>query len=158
MKIHRHYSHTYFSLCVGGGGRSRININAGLLHLVSAVDAISENKVLMNVGGLCDEVGSAGRLGSLIRWAGLRAPYLAPDCPPMGVIKTQLSFENCGTRCVERSTFGVVPRRLFFQIVTLRVIVADRRGVALPRSPGIASARCPVESTSGTGLRRGKYI
>lgn len=76
----------------------------------------------------------------------------------MGVIKTQLSFENCGTRCVERSTFGVVPRRLFFQIVTLRVIVADRRGVALPRSPGIASARCPVESTSGTGLRRGKYI
>lgn len=29
---------------------------------------------------------------------------------------------------------------------------------ALPRSPGIASARCQVESTSGTGLRRGKYI
>lgn len=29
---------------------------------------------------------------------------------------------------------------------------------ALPRSPGIASARCQVESTSGTGLRRGKCI
>lgn len=46
--------------------RSRININAGMLHLVSVADAISKNKVLMSVGGLCDEAGSAGRHSSLI--------------------------------------------------------------------------------------------
>lgn len=42
------------------------NKYAGILHLVSVADGIRENKVLMNVGGLCDKVGSAGRHGSLI--------------------------------------------------------------------------------------------
>lgn len=44
---------------------------------------ISENKELIDVGGLCDEVGSAARHGSLIYRAGLPTPYLAPDYPLM---------------------------------------------------------------------------